>query len=54
MDRMVTFKEFLKEEEKKKKKNPKKEIADYDVQKTHGSYKGANALNSQGMGRGVK
>lgn len=40
----MTFKEFLKEQEKKKKKSSKKEIADYDVQKTHKAYKGANAM----------
>lgn len=50
----MTFKEFLKEEEKKKKKkNAKKEIADHEVEKTDGSYRGANALNAQGMGRGI-
>jgi hypothetical protein len=52
----MTFKEFLKEEEKKKKKKDadKKQIADHEVERTHGSYKAANALNAQGMGRGIK
>ena len=41
----MTFKEFLKEEEKKKKKrSAKKEIADYDVQKTHKAYKSATNM----------
>ena len=49
----MTFKEFL-AEQKKKKKNAKKQIADFDVERTDASYRASNAMNAQGMGRGIK
>lgn len=50
----MTFKEFLLEEEKKKKKKAEKEIADFENERTHKSYRASNALNARGQGRGIK